>query len=363
MDIYRFIDSSAIRAYLKEQDYPFSTQEAAFLVYFCKTAALEEKVQAWEEITRTMPNCTMEKRLNMEAIPDFHAFLRRHIDLQRQQAQWFQASDNCVYLFEDASLRKERSEYENGPFSSYGRCLAACIEEMQEDGRDRARIKKVFLDPGEDSRRDEYCWVNAQGELLGCDCACSTLSDEEFDTLCAFDGMWFDFPTPFHAGDMVYAPLGNVWEPFVLTDIATWDSKRIRQELPPTEYTENFIKGCDTRLARVRKRGDTSDLGASGYTMGMPPNVPGACLFNDMFPLCDYLELEYYPKPLSGIQRLLQPVSNYLKSDKSIEFLLNTYSVLLQQVIWQEQLEPLQSYYQRGSLQIVGLPEKEDTSK
>ena len=38
-------------------------------------------------------------------------------------------------------------------------------------------------------------------------------------------------------------------------------------------------------------------------------------------------------------------------------------SVLLQQVIWQEQLELLQSCYERGSLQIVGLPEKEDTSK
>ena len=78
MDIFRFIDSNAIRAYLKEQDYPFSTQEAAFLVYYCKTATLEEKVQAWEEIIRTTPNCSMEKRLNMEAIPDFHAFLRRH---------------------------------------------------------------------------------------------------------------------------------------------------------------------------------------------------------------------------------------------------------------------------------------------
>lgn len=361
MDIFRFIDSNAIRAYLKEQDYPFSTQEAAFLVYYCKTATLEEKVQAWEEIIRTTPNCSMEKRLNMEAIPDFHAFLRRHIDLQRQQAQRFQESNNCVYLYEDASLRKERFKYENGPFSSYDRCLAACVDEMRENGWDRVRLKKAFLDPGEDSRRDEYCWVNVQGDFLSCDCP--TQSDEEFDILAAFDGMWFDFPTPFHAGDMVYAPLGNVWEPFVLTDINTWDAERIRRELPPTEYTENFISRCDTRLARLRKRGDISDLGARGYTMGMPPEVPGTCLFGDEFPLCDYLELEYYPKPLSGIQRLLQPVSNYLKGDNAIEFLLNTYSVLLQQVFWQEQLELLQSWYEKGSLQIVSLPEKENTSK
>ena len=50
MDIGRFVDSAAIRAYLKEQNYPFSAQEAAFLVYHCKTASLEERVRAWEEI-------------------------------------------------------------------------------------------------------------------------------------------------------------------------------------------------------------------------------------------------------------------------------------------------------------------------
>ena len=77
MDIGRFVDSAAIRAYLKEQNYPFSAQEAAFLAYQCKTASLEERVRAWEEIIRTMPNCSLEKTRCREEIPDFHAFLRR----------------------------------------------------------------------------------------------------------------------------------------------------------------------------------------------------------------------------------------------------------------------------------------------
>ena len=29
-----------------------------------------------------------------------------------------------------------------------------------------------------------------------------------------------EFPTPFHAGDLVYAPTSGVWKPFVLTDIS-----------------------------------------------------------------------------------------------------------------------------------------------
>ena len=34
-----------------------------------------------------MPNCTMAERLNLEAIPDFHQFLRDYIDLQERNLQ------------------------------------------------------------------------------------------------------------------------------------------------------------------------------------------------------------------------------------------------------------------------------------
>ena len=36
-----------------------------------------------------MPNCTMAERLNLEAIPDFHQFLRDYIDLQERNLQRF----------------------------------------------------------------------------------------------------------------------------------------------------------------------------------------------------------------------------------------------------------------------------------
>lgn len=64
-----------------------------------------------------------------------------------------------------------------------------------------------------------------------------------------------------------------------------------------------------------------------------------------------------------GINRLLQPISNYLKGDRSIEFLPNTYSALLRQVIWEMQLKTLQTWYKKGALFGVGLPEKEGTSE
>ena len=99
MDLYHFIDSHAIRKHLQSLSYPFTTQEVAFLVCYCKTATLEEKHAAWREIMDTMPNCSLEKRLNMEPIPDFHQFLRDFIHIERRELESFRSADQCVYFY------------------------------------------------------------------------------------------------------------------------------------------------------------------------------------------------------------------------------------------------------------------------
>lgn len=83
------------------------------------------------------------------------------------------------------------------------------------------------------------------------------------------------------------------------------------------------------------------DTMARGYTMGISSQDTISYSYCDDFPFCNYWELVYYPKPLSGTQRLLRPVSNYLKGNHDIEFPVNTYSVRLQQVILETQLSAL----------------------
>lgn len=98
MDIYKFVVSNSIRNYLKRINYKFSTQEAAFLVWYCETATLEEKFGAWEEIINTMPNCSMQERIDMEAIPDFHKFLIDYIKLQKKLLNKFKTAEKVYIL-------------------------------------------------------------------------------------------------------------------------------------------------------------------------------------------------------------------------------------------------------------------------
>ena len=57
MDIFRFIDSADIRRYLVEIQYRFSTEEKMFLIWYCKTATLNEKIAAWQEIVGYVQGC------------------------------------------------------------------------------------------------------------------------------------------------------------------------------------------------------------------------------------------------------------------------------------------------------------------
>lgn len=83
------------------------------------------------------------------------------------------------------------------------------------------------------------------------------------------------------------------------------------------------------------------DTMARGYTIGISSQDTITYLYCNDFPFCNYWEPEYYLKPLSGTQRLLRPVSNYLNGNHDIELPVNTYSVRPQQVIWETQLSAL----------------------
>ena len=218
MDIYRFIDSRDMREHLQKLNYSFTTPEAAFLVYWCKSATLNERIAAWREIIDTMPNCAMAGRLNLEAIPDFHQFLRDYIDLQERDLRRFKEPEGCVYVCELSRQGELCGDMEFGPFSDFDRCLSAAIRRAAEEETVGLRIFKRPMDPGEDSPREDYCILTPQGEV--CQLECRALSDRDTDLSIAFDGMWFDFPTPFHAGDIVCS---HRWpdESFVLTDLCT----------------------------------------------------------------------------------------------------------------------------------------------
>ena len=351
MNIYRLIDSRDMRKHLQKLNYAFTAPEAAFLVYWCKTAALEERIAAWREIIDTMPNCAMAERLNLETIPNFHQFLRDYIDLQERDLRRFKEPDGCVYVCELSRQGELCGDMEFGPFSDFDCCLSAGIREAAEEETVGLRIFKRPMNPGKDSPREDYCVLPPQGAV--CQLECRALNDRDTDLSIAFEGMWFDFPTPFHAGDIVCSH-SRPDEPFVLTDLCTWDAETLRRELTILEYSDNWLSNLDRTLARMRARGDVSDMTCSGYTMSSDPGETIPFVFHDHL-LHNYLDLEYCRGPLKGIHKLLKPISKFLKGDCNIEFLLNTYCLAQQQAALEKSIERFHCWYREPALTALGL--------
>lgn len=233
MDIFRFIDSADIRRYLVEIQYRFSTEEKMFLIWYCKSATLNEKIAAWQEIVGDVPSCPWDYAW------DIRERVAAYIELQEKMLGQFQAADSCVYQYRFAAAEETDS---GSVYRSYEDCLAAAIHAAQAVSCCKLEIRKEPLNAAEHSRRIDTCLFNQDGEIMQINCL--PTDAEDMMTYLLFEEMWFAFPTPFHSGDIVCSRFSPN-EPFILTDMVTWDSERIMKELPPSEYDRQVLDCAD----------------------------------------------------------------------------------------------------------------------
>lgn len=322
MNILDFVDSRDIREHLRSIDFQPSTIEAAYLVWFSKTATLEQKCEAWQEIACTMPNCSLEAThtvLGRPAIPDFHAFLRWTIDYNKRCVGAFTSGTGYVYQYEEEIVPDGQLCGAFGaPFSCYEKCAEALRhdDELASHPEARVRITRCPLDIDKAYRREDWLMVNGKGEALSVYCPSVGPAENDWDD--AFEFIWVDIPTPFHTGDIVWAPRGSDRKPLTLLHLPTWDRTRLEAELQPAERSESWLEHMQQRAERYRRAGDISNMCATGCSIA----------YNETFPLYVgepepfYLDLEYYREPLKDEQRILNAAQAYLRGDLYVDSLI-----------------------------------------
>ncbi len=330
MDIYHFVDSRDIREHLKQLDYQFTTPETAFLVWYCHTATLDEKIAAWQGIIDTMPNCSMNPRCFELGIPDFHKFLRRYIDLQMRQLQQFNDATGGVYSLKALFARREEN-VSSAVYTSYCRCLNAAKDwAADDDGCTGFIISKHLIDADEKRRWTDSVRFNRNGQIVNVHCLDTCEEDSNLSMM--FTSMWFAFPTPFHAGDIV-CDIQDPKRPCVLTDLCTWTSENAREELPQSEMPRG-AEFYDRIVPLFEAEGDISDMSWSGYAMQEGGEGAGIILVDGHGSRGNYLDLEFACKPLPDRYRPLEVVSAYFKERRTgepvaIDDMLNSYITLI----------------------------------
>ena len=296
MDILRFINSKDIREHLRSIRYEFNSLETAWLIYQCHDATIDEKHKAWNELIETMPDCPIEKRLNTVAQDSLHAFLRQYIELEDRYLNEFcderhadTFNDDKPFVYKIKYIYEDGTEYE---WDTVFSCLNALYESIMEPEEDVISIQctKMQIDRL-DSRQIAY--LNPSFEFLRLDPG-RIDCDKEWDLFGGvFDGLWFEFPTPFQKGDIVWnpdQPEGFCAGPFVITGVCLDDIE------------------SDKTKENIRKDGDSSDMCARGFFLNEDGGIYGECMSN-------YMDLEFYNKELTGSKRTLIALSNFLKDE------------------------------------------------
>ncbi|MGN0804165.1 MAG: hypothetical protein ACI4MN_02140 [Candidatus Coproplasma sp.] len=331
MDVYKFINSKDIAAYLKQIDYRFSPLEIAYLVYQSLNTTLDEKFSAWQEIIDSMPDCVVEERRWFKR-RNLHDFLSEFIRIQKKFLQEFYVqSDRCAYTF---NLLDKEVNCQFGNFQEVFPDLQSCLNYLdknylqEEDyAIDEIEIKKLCLsnpDYGviivfnryKAPKRIDY--VLTQNRL--------TQQEKEIIDY-GFDGLWFALPTPFKKGDILYNPYDSKELVFVLCDMCSWGEKELIEN--GIENKDGCYERAERLLAAHKKDGDESDMIAAGYCMD--GNLISPC-----HTTTSYLNLQYYRQELTGVACVLTALSNYLKGKIDISSLMCAYYHFLSEENYKE---------------------------
>ena len=259
----------------------------------------------------------MSRRNDTLNIPDFHAFLRNVIKQEQRKLAHFKRTDGrSLYFFEDYSWdRRDQGNCLYGPYSSYQKCFDAIWKELDGNDPKAIRITRRPIDPDEDHYVDDMVVLNANGEVMSCDYRFEDEWDEA-GTASDFEDMWFDIPTPFHAGDII-CNLQRPDEPMVLFDLQTWGSERVDKELASSVYKDRLVEKADKLLRWHRYDGDISDMYAYGCQVSSALHFP----FYIGEPEGFLLDIDHYRKPLKSEERILYGVRAYVKGDLAVDSL------------------------------------------
>lgn len=294
LDIYSFMNSSAIAKHCRNINHRFSTLDMAYLIWASKKHSVAEKHTAWQALTNTQPDTEVAKRPWTPYIKSLHSFLIKFMELENKYINLFyQNEPNCVYSYSIWYPADEDYSHDLCIFPTFKICFKAIQAEITDYlnfyGSDSISaeslcilVKKQWINQSCDtSPKYLTIYIDSQAKPWGIYGEHEIISDTDQEILNAFKGIWIEVPTPFKKGDILISQSKHNRDrnPFILEWIPNWIVN---------EHSARTIEF-------MRTKGDHTDMCANIYSL----DENGICRFTHG---PNYLEMDYYTDGLTNEQ-------------------------------------------------------------
>ncbi len=290
MNIYDFFNSRDVADYCIKLEYSFSAKEMAYLIWQSDHHTLAQKIVAWEELIRRVPDEELEDGDGL------HHFLGRYITrLQKFVSEFQTDAKDYVYSYEKLCAHTPDCYMnESVLYDRYDTCLAAAMAEVDKDILSFRIRKKEIHNKSADQMGNAMLYLSTNGEPMNVVVAPYYGDVDLLAEPFGFYGWYVKIPTPFKPGDIV-------------TGVALcWPrSKPMVVDKLPGDYGEDYLDMC----AHLWKLDGQQRLSHNQY-------------------VC-YLSLEYYRGDLAEQSRFLYTLHNNIQNGLPLSDLLRSYTVIL----------------------------------
>ena len=326
MSIYDFLNSPDIREHWEHIGYKRSPLEMAWLIWQSNNHTIMQKHSAYWTLIDNTDDCPIPGGLHGEGQESLHEFLILRQQLEIHLSSVFDKEEpNAVYSYrmyldDDGDCEWHSS----GPlFHTFEEAYAHAQSEAIPLSPNFVEFVKTYIGKEE---KQIFVRMNHEKRLVRVD-EKNYLNDEERALYYGvFEGMWFEFPTPFSKGDILRQAsclYRHPYEPtFVMTSICTEDGR---------EY-------CDG-----------SDMTAHGYFLERNGHIYHECVHN-------YMNLERVPPEMARRERMLVPISRYLKGEIDLALLLGAHKIMCYEELISE-TKGMLNYTQEG-FELAGIEKK-----
>ncbi len=296
MNIFSFIDSKDVVAYLQRKDYKFTPIEAAWVIWHSHEKPLTDKFEAWKELIAHYPNTPVV--IDGKEVAKLDEFLNKYMQLcEHTLRAFYKGGEDFVYSYERIVKRKRE------PSSHVYKNYQDMIDEVSTSSAAMYDAQKfVFI---QKSLRKPFVVSQVITDKAFIPLSIAFYGNQLDELNGGFEKMRITIPTPFHEGDLLipvqfphYACISEL-RPFVLCDED--DVELYKYEFEKDVYTA---------------------MGGVGYFISNEGSF-----VKDFVEDC--FDCEYYRDALKGKDKILYALSNYKQEYIDEAQLLNASQILL----------------------------------